>query len=252
MELGKWISKNDTLKMLEITNGCLFCNSEIGYRKLIERFNELIFFDYAISALIDMQDISCENMNSGSVNCGYPAGFLEEYTNRKYQLIDPIYGQFLRTFDVQCTAELKNYYTKISENSSLKLAKDFGLFNTYLYGICGNSLNPFTVFTLTGEQIKNEQRTKAIIQYLVPYLSIALQNAISCRIKADTKGLSQGELEVLKWLKEGKSSWEISAILNRSERVINFHTGNIIRKLNANNRTHAVAIALESHIMDNQ
>ena len=49
---------------------------------------------------------------------------------------------------------------------------------------------------------------------------------------------------------EGKSSWEISMIFGKSESVVNFHIKNIIRKLNAMNRTHAVSIAMGSGLID--
>jgi len=57
--------------------------------------------------------------------------------------------------------------------------------------------------------------------------------------------LSEREKEVLTWSKRGKSSWEISAILNITERTVNFHVNNIMQKLNAVNRTQAVAVAIE-------
>ncbi|RJR23071.1 MAG: LuxR family transcriptional regulator [Nitrospiraceae bacterium] len=57
--------------------------------------------------------------------------------------------------------------------------------------------------------------------------------------------LSKREQEVLTWSKRGKSSWEISAILNISERTVNFHVNNIMQKLNAVSRTQAVAVAIE-------
>ena len=60
--------------------------------------------------------------------------------------------------------------------------------------------------------------------------------------------LSKREKEILKWLKKGKSSWEISVILSISERTVNFHVGNIMQKLNAVSRTHAVAISIEKGI----
>jgi DNA-binding CsgD family transcriptional regulator len=62
--------------------------------------------------------------------------------------------------------------------------------------------------------------------------------------------LSIREKEVLIWLKEGKSSWDISRILCVSERTVNFHIENIMRKLDAANRTHAVAIALKQRLID--
>jgi len=57
--------------------------------------------------------------------------------------------------------------------------------------------------------------------------------------------LSKREKEVLSWLKEGKSSWDIATILNISERTVNFHVSNIMQKLNAVSRTQAVAVAIE-------
>lgn len=53
--------------------------------------------------------------------------------------------------------------------------------------------------------------------------------------------LSQREREVLKWLNRGKTSWDISMILNISERTVNYHVGNIMRKLGVNSRLHAVS-----------
>ena len=60
--------------------------------------------------------------------------------------------------------------------------------------------------------------------------------------------LSQRETEVLSWLKTGKSSWDISVILGISERTVNFHVRNIVQKLNAVSRVHAVAVAAEKGI----
>ena len=62
--------------------------------------------------------------------------------------------------------------------------------------------------------------------------------------------MTNREVEVLKWLKEGKSSFEVSMILNISERTVNFHCNNIMRKLDAVNRVQAVAVALEKRIID--
>ncbi len=53
------------------------------------------------------------------------------------------------------------------------------------------------------------------------------------------------EREILLWLKEGKSSWDISQILDKSMRTVNYHIYNIIQKLEAMNRTQAVAIAIK-------
>src|SRR5207249_4738962 len=48
------------------------------------------------------------------------------------------------------------------------------------------------------------------------------------------------ELEILKWMKDGKSNSEISDIMKLSVKTIEYHVGNILRKLGAANRTTAV------------
>lgn len=60
--------------------------------------------------------------------------------------------------------------------------------------------------------------------------------------------LSAREKEVLSWLKQGKTSWAISVILNISERTVNYHIGNILRKLGVCNRTHAVAESVSASV----
>lgn len=52
--------------------------------------------------------------------------------------------------------------------------------------------------------------------------------------------LSNREIEVLRWSAEGKTSNEISFILNIAERTVNFHVNNVVAKLNATNKTSAV------------
>ena len=66
-----------------------------------------------------------------------------------------------------------------------------------------------------------------------------------CKIK-----LSPKEREILQWLKQGKSNWDISMIQRISERTVKFHVGNIMRKLDASTRTHAVAIAMEQGLVE--
>jgi DNA-binding NarL/FixJ family response regulator len=56
--------------------------------------------------------------------------------------------------------------------------------------------------------------------------------------------LSNRELEVLKYVAEGNPNKRIAGTLNTSEQTIKNHITSIMRKLNANDRTHAVALAL--------
>jgi len=56
--------------------------------------------------------------------------------------------------------------------------------------------------------------------------------------------LSGREIECLKWASTGKTSWEISIILEISERTVTFHLTNTQKKLQAVNRTQAIVKAV--------
>lgn len=70
--------------------------------------------------------------------------------------------------------------------------------------------------------------------------------------KDNLKSLSIREREVLMWLRCGKTSWAISVILRISERTVNYHVNNIIRKLGVSSRMQAVSIAVNGEIDDEE
>jgi DNA-binding CsgD family transcriptional regulator len=63
------------------------------------------------------------------------------------------------------------------------------------------------------------------------------------------QGITKRELECIRWASEGKTSWEISRILNISERTVNFHLANYIEKTDSVNRQQAIAkFLLQGHL----
>jgi DNA-binding CsgD family transcriptional regulator len=61
--------------------------------------------------------------------------------------------------------------------------------------------------------------------------------------------LTPREREVLGWVAQGKSAWEIGQILNIAKRTVDEHVANAIKKLNAVNRVQAIAIAVRDGII---
>jgi LuxR family quorum sensing-dependent transcriptional regulator len=65
------------------------------------------------------------------------------------------------------------------------------------------------------------------------------------RPRSTTKSkLTPREVEVLRWVANGKSAWEIGEILHIAKRTVDAHVQAGGRKLGATNRTHAVSLAL--------
>jgi len=62
--------------------------------------------------------------------------------------------------------------------------------------------------------------------------------------------LTPRELEVLRLIRDGHRNKQIADQLSISETTVNFHIKNIVDKLQANDRTHAVTIALRRGLLE--
>jgi DNA-binding NarL/FixJ family response regulator len=62
--------------------------------------------------------------------------------------------------------------------------------------------------------------------------------------------LTAREKEILSWIKDGKSTGEISTVLEISQDTVKYHVKNIFQKLHATSRTQAIAIAIEHKLID--
>jgi len=62
--------------------------------------------------------------------------------------------------------------------------------------------------------------------------------------------LTSRELEVLRLIREGYRNKQIASQLAIAEATVNFHIKNLVDKLNANDRTHAVTIALRRGLLE--
>ena len=75
-----------------------------------------------------------------------------------------------------------------------------------------------------------------LLQNILPHVNEAIVNPKMW----DRPHLTEKELEVLRWVKDGKSYWETGQIMNISERTVKFHLSNIYKKLEVVNRSQAV------------
>lgn len=96
----------------------------------------------------------------------------------------------------------------------------------------------------------HEQRCASILRYLIPHLQEAFGRV---HRKSDTMPLpplTQREKEVLRWVREGKSTMDIAVIVGISQNTVKFHLKNIHHKLNTTSRSHALSVALSNRMLD--
>ncbi len=95
------------------------------------------------------------------------------------------------------------------------------------------------------------------VQHSLPALSMIRDYAFASSLRfltprvgqEEAPRLTRRELEVLKWVMVGKSSWEISKITRCSEATVNFHIGNVRQKFNVNTRQQALVKAITMGIL---
>lgn len=87
-----------------------------------------------------------------------------------------------------------------------------------------------------------------ILQLIMPHLHDALNRiALERQSLIHNSLFTKRELEVLHWVREGKTNWEIATIIDVSERTVKFHLKNIFGKMGVTRRSQAAAMANEFH-----
>ena len=86
-----------------------------------------------------------------------------------------------------------------------------------------------------------------LMKLLTPHLHFALARVLAMvadyqgALGQSKKSLSDRQREILHWMHEGKTNWEIAQILSLSELNVKYHINQIFLKLEVRSRAQAVA-----------
>jgi len=97
------------------------------------------------------------------------------------------------------------------------------------------------VVGVVGPYFENREVHKPLLHSLALHVFHRLQQV---RVKRQKRALhlTDREREVLAWVSEGKTAWEIGCILKLSTRTVEWHLSQSYRKLGAMNRAQAIAL----------
>lgn len=133
------------------------------------------------------------------------------------------------------------------------LFSDLGLRNIAVHGVMDAAQKTAACFGFAQLEDQWSARSIALLRIITPHLytALSLQGAQPATTPAEPrrKPLTVREQLVLHWLSHGKSSVDISAILDISISTVQTHSQNVVRKLGADNRAHAVALALRTGVI---
>jgi DNA-binding CsgD family transcriptional regulator len=95
------------------------------------------------------------------------------------------------------------------------------------------------------------QRMVADLQLFAVYAQdAAMRLMLPAAQQPERPALTPRELEVLRWTMEGKTAWEVGAVLGISERTAVLHVNNAMHKLGCVNKHQAVLKALRLGLID--
>ncbi|WP_395826215.1 response regulator transcription factor [Elstera sp.] len=124
------------------------------------------------------------------------------------------------------------------------------------YGALVPNVPPFIFLTaltdrdnaLRGRRLgADDYVTKPIdFDILIEIVKRRLSRAAPAPVAAGSHELTDREIETLTWVARGKSSSEIAEMLGISERTVNFHVENVMRKLDVVSRVQAAVVAVQS------
>lgn len=236
------LSKNDLIQILDIIDNNLNCYNETDFKKNVLKLQSVFSFE----------NVFCVYGNPSTqfhvINIDYPDQFLERYMDKKYYQIDHVCNDFNSTFQIQNWKECSKKHKKGIGLIVNEEAGEFGLKDGFTYGVKNADGNASNI-SFCGSAIENTDRTKQIIELIIPHLSETIKKFSEPEIAKREYNLTHREIEILNWMKDGKTSWEISQILSISKRTVEFHVNNVVSKLDAMNRTHAVAIGLKHQLI---
>jgi len=248
MELRSLLSGTDALTILEIVHGSLNCTLEKNFVDLFSKLQTLFSFDFACAILGCRKNKRIVAVDR--INISYPEEFNKIYKERNYIQIDAIVKENFKNYQLQYWSVKKR--RPFQSKELVSFAADFGNKSGYTHGLRPFGFQKYgSLFCFSGASVKADARTDAILEVIIPHLHLSLSQ-IRPRKKSENHDivLSRREKEVLEWVKQGKSSWDISVILNISESTVNFHIYNIMGKLGAVNRSQMVAVATRLDLID--
>ena len=173
---------------------------------------------------------------------GWPPEWFEIYTRENFSVMDPVPQYGASTVQPFEWAEAR--YDKDSNPAAhlvMTRATEFRLMQGYCIPLHYDEGG--AVISMATEQLTIDPVAKSALQLIGIYAHNRIRSL--GRPKPEKRDLlTPREREILRWAADGKTSWEVSVILHISERTVKFHLNQASHKLNAVNRTAAVANAL--------
>lgn len=130
----------------------------------------------------------------------------------------------------------------------VRIFNKYDLRNTAAHGLLDVQRTIASYFIYSRIPGEVGQREAYLLKLITPHLHLALVRALTTvqefsRLSASSEALSERQKQILRWINEGKTNWEVAQILEMTEKNVKYHIEQIFAKLSVRNRNQAVAKA---------
>jgi transcriptional regulator EpsA len=179
------------------------------------------------------------------INFNYPLEYFEPLRDDDGRLDSPLMKRWRETLEPQLFQGGRDDHAYASD--WVTLFHKYDLRNTMAHGVLdvGGVFSSFFILSRMPGEVGPQHAF--LMKLLTPHLHFALARVLAtvenyqgalCKSK---KALSVRQREILHWLHEGKTNWEIAKILELSELNVKYHIDQIFLKLEVRSRAQAVA-----------
>jgi LuxR family transcriptional regulator, quorum-sensing system regulator BjaR1 len=177
----------------------------------------------------------------------WPQSWIARYSSRGYLSVDPTIRRVRAGAPAFYWDDLIETRDDLAAQRVMDEAADFGLRQGLTVALLTLD-GPAVGFSLSGGQIEHNPRLKGMMTLVASY-ALGQCFGRDKAAPAGPSGLTNREIDVLRWLAEGKSDRDIGQILLISEHTVDKHLRSAFAKLGAANRASAVAKAIRARII---
>lgn len=203
-------------------------------------------FSRVFAGIIPLPGMSMQQQVANVVLHRWPEQWSQRYFSQGYLFEDPTIHRVTTSTEPFLWSELEEAYRDHpSAKRIMGEAKEFSLgfgFTVPMLTLDGQSAG----FSIASDRGELPPHLRGRLQLLAMY---SFGRALSIANEPTTIKLTRREADVLQWIAEGKSDWEISKILHVSEHLVDKMARQIRVKFGAATRTQAVAQALRQRII---
>lgn len=255
MEYLKHLPKRDLISLLEIAYETRMATNLQQFRSCFNKLKTMMLCEGGFCLFADKEALDNRQVPVFfSHTQDFSDEFLKQYVNGRCYENSAVIRPLFKTWQPQNWRAAWSRLKGGNGVRSMRLAKAYGYMDGWTHANYHPRSTTVSVVTFAGSKAENDPRTMSILKYIVPHLTESFSSIFKKNLVKVREGtrfrVTPRELEILKWLENGKTTWDISVILSRSERVVKWHVNNLMQKLCAQNRTQAVAIGLRLGLLD--